>query len=60
MNIFIIWTPPSEAGSSSNPLDGCVNLYLDMGTNIGVQIRWTFYTYFELFHVKIISFQKTL
>ena len=22
-----------------NPLDGCVYLYLDMGTNIGVQIR---------------------
>ena len=25
--------------SSSNPLDGCVYVYLDMGTNIGVQIR---------------------
>jgi len=40
MNIFIIWTAPSEAGS--NPLDGCVYLYLDMGTNIGVQIRKLF------------------
>ena len=24
---------------STNPLDGCVYVYLDMGTNIGVQIR---------------------
>ena len=23
----------------SNPLDGCVYVYLDMGTNVGVQIR---------------------
>ena len=26
-------------GGAPNPLDGCVYLYLDMGTNIGVQIR---------------------
>ena len=25
--------------TQSNPLDGCVYVYLDMGTNIGVQIR---------------------
>ena len=23
----------------TNPLDGCVYVYLDMGTNVGVQIR---------------------
>ena len=56
MNIFIIGTPPSEAGS--NPLDGCVYLYLDMGTNIGVQIRWTFYTFLNLFMSKQYSFRK--
>ena len=27
-------------GGAPNLLDGCVYLYLDMGTNIGVQIRW--------------------
>ena len=26
--------------AEENPLDGCVNVYLDMGSNIGVQIRW--------------------
>lgn len=25
---------------TSNPLDGCTFVYLDMGSNIGVQIRW--------------------
>ena len=25
--------------AEKNPLDGCVNVYLDMGSNIGVQIR---------------------
>ena len=27
-----------EAGAG-NPLDGCLHVYLDMGTNVGVQIR---------------------
>ena len=28
-----------EEGEDRNPLDGCTFVYLDMGTNIGVQIR---------------------
>ena len=31
---------PRPPGGAPNPLDGCVYLYLDMGTNVGVQIRW--------------------
>ena len=42
----------------SNPLDGCVYLYLDMGTNIGVQIRWTFYTILNFFMSKHYFFRK--
>ena len=28
-----------DVGGGENPLDGCTFVYLDMGTNIGVQIR---------------------
>ena len=28
-----------EAVGARNPLDGCLYVYLDMGTNVGVQIR---------------------
>ena len=28
-----------EAVGARNPLDGCRYVYLDMGTNVGVQIR---------------------
>ena len=29
----------AEAVAARNPLDGCRHVYLDMGTNVGVQIR---------------------
>ena len=29
----------SMMNSSSNPLDGCYHVYLDVGTNVGIQIR---------------------
>ena len=32
----------SEDVLSGNPLDGCVHVYIDLGTNIGVQIRKLF------------------
>ena len=28
-----------EGVGARNPLDGCLYVYLDMGTNVGVQIR---------------------
>ena len=40
--IFFLFLPSvgcSDQGGP-NPLDGCRFVYLDMGTNIGVQIRW--------------------
>ena len=36
LTILVTSSPPA----ATNPLDGCVYLYLDMGTNVGVQIRW--------------------
>jgi len=38
LTILVTSSPPA----ATNPLDGCVYLYLDMGTNIGVQIRKLF------------------
>ena len=34
--------PSEEKQVHDNPLDGCQYVYLDMGTNIGVQIRFVF------------------
>ena len=34
---------PGEAEvEDMNPLDGCRHVYLDMGTNVGVQIRYMY------------------
>ena len=38
VTLLVTSSPPA----ATNPLDGCVYLYLDMGTNIGVQIRKLF------------------
>ena len=38
--VFLVMNPGNKVISvPSNPLDGCVYVYLDMGTNVGVQIR---------------------
>ena len=38
--VFLVISPRNQVISvPSNPLDGCVYVYLDMGTNVGVQIR---------------------
>ena len=38
--VFLVISPENQVISvPSNPLDGCVYVYLDMGTNVGVQIR---------------------
>jgi len=38
--LLCFWAEPSSnTGSSENFLDGCDHVYLDMGTNTGVQIR---------------------
>ena len=38
--VFLVISPGNQVNSvPSNPLDGCVYVYLDMGTNVGVQIR---------------------
>merc|ERR550539_841072 len=44
--IFCLKAPPyrdytadGDYNGGENPLDGCTFVYLDMGTNIGVQIR---------------------
>ena len=37
-----IWSLTDYNGT--NPLDGCVFVYLDMGTNIGLQIRLEYLT----------------
>ena len=38
--VFLVINPGNQVISvPSNPLDGCVYVYLDMGTNVGVQIR---------------------
>ena len=40
MLVLLVMSPGNHFQSSSyNPLDGCVYIYLDMGTNTGVQIR---------------------
>ena len=38
--VFLVMNPRNNViPVPSNPLDGCVYVYLDMGTNVGVQIR---------------------
>ena len=37
---MLVMSPETQVTSVPyNPLDGCVYVYLDMGTNVGVQIR---------------------
>ena len=41
-NSLILQSPPSvtfSASNNSNILDGCYHVYLDVGSNIGVQVR---------------------
>ena len=39
--VLLMLSPESQQPySSPNPLDGCLYVYLDMGTNIGVQINF--------------------
>ena len=41
-----------ETNTENNPLDGCVNVYLDMGTNYGHQIRLKFQAKVKLIQIQ--------
>ena len=43
ISISLLTNSNHSSISPANPLDGCTFVYLDMGTNVGVQIRWTGY-----------------
>ena len=56
ISISLLTNSNHSSISPANPLDGCTFVYLDMGTNVGVQIRWTGYLDQRL----EISLQETL
>lgn len=56
ISISLLTNSNHSSSSPANPLDGCTFVYLDMGTNVGVQIRLTGYLDQRL----EISLQETL
>ena len=41
---FLLYISHSLRDRAANPLDGCTFVYLDMGTNVGVQIRFRWHS----------------
>ena len=45
---FLLYISHSLRDRAANPLDGCTFVYLDMGTNVGVQIRFRWHSFSRL------------